>query len=70
MCCVVYVAQIEKIFGHDQHQSRKHISTIIVCTKGHLISEQICEDLDFPKLQRKYCYFGKSMSSQIFSEIK
>ena len=24
--------------------------------KGHLISEQICEDIDFPKLQRKYCY--------------
>ena len=23
-------------------------------TKGHLISEQICEDIDFPKLQRKY----------------
>ena len=22
--------------------------------KGHLISEQICEDIDFPKLQRKY----------------
>ena len=24
-------------------------------TKGHLISEQICEEIDFPKLQRKYC---------------
>ena len=23
--------------------------------KGHLISEQIIEDIDFPKLQRKYC---------------
>ena len=23
--------------------------------KSHLISEQICEDIDFPKLQRKYC---------------
>ena len=24
-------------------------------SKGHLISEQICEDIDFPKSQRKYC---------------
>ena len=23
--------------------------------KGHLISEQICDDIDFPKLQRIYC---------------
>ena len=23
--------------------------------KGHLISEQICEDIDLPKLQQKYC---------------
>ena len=23
--------------------------------KGHLISEQIYEDIDFPKLQQKYC---------------
>ena len=23
--------------------------------KGHLISEQICEDIDFPKSQQKYC---------------
>ena len=23
--------------------------------KGHLISEQICEDIDFSKSQRKYC---------------
>ena len=23
--------------------------------KGHLISKQICEDIEFPKSQRKYC---------------
>ena len=23
--------------------------------KGHLISDQSCEELDFPKLQQKYC---------------
>ena len=23
--------------------------------KGHLIFEQICEDIDVPKSQRKYC---------------
>ena len=33
-------------------------------SKGHLISEEICEGIGFQKLQRK------SMSSQICSEIK
>ena len=32
--------------------------------KGHLISEQTCEDIDFCR------NFGKSLSSQIHSEIK
>ena len=36
----------------------KYVYTIYVGgsgpTKGHLISEQIWEDIDFPKSQRKY----------------
>ena len=35
----------------------KYVYTIYVGgsgpTKGHLISEQICKDIDFPKLQQK-----------------
>ena len=27
----------------------------ITSSKGHLISEQICEDIDFPKSQRNIC---------------
>ena len=31
------------------------INSRMQAVKGHLISEQICEDIDFPKSQRKYC---------------
>ena len=24
-------------------------------SEGHFISEHVCEDIDFPKLQQKYC---------------
>ena len=46
------------------HILRKHIlypppplsqCVKVAVTKGHLISEQICEDIDFPKSHRKYC---------------
>ena len=34
------------------HVSKQGMLALI---KGHLISEQICEDIDFLKSQRKYC---------------
>ena len=30
------------------------VLSIFTLTKGHLISEQICEGIDFPKAQHKY----------------
>ena len=35
---------------------KHYIPRFAVATKGNLISEQICEDIVFPKLQREYCY--------------
>ena len=42
----------------------KKIHLLCKYTKGHLISEQIWEDIDFPKSQRKYCqdFFPESFN--------
>ena len=52
----IFLGNLVKFIYSEKATKFFEISTIdLTVTKGHLISEQICEDIDFPKLQRKYC---------------